>query len=171
MNIALRIAAACEALVDGVGRFAAWFTLALVLLISTNVLLRYAFSYGSVASQELEWHLLAVVALWGVAYTQQAGEHVRVDILYQNYSHRAKLWLDFFTAVFVMLPFALIICWLSLGFVDQAYVNHEISPDPGGLEYRFILKSFITTGFALLVVQSVATAVRIMLRIRSEEKE
>jgi TRAP-type mannitol/chloroaromatic compound transport system permease small subunit len=36
----------------------------------------------------------------------------------------------------------------------------EISPDPGGLTHRWILKSFVTSGFALLALQSLAIALR-----------
>ena len=47
--------------------------LALVLLMSANVLLRYLFSIGSVAAQELEWHLMSPIVLTsslaiGIAY-------------------------------------------------------------------------------------------------------
>ena len=56
---------------------------------AVNVLLRYAFSIGSVWSQELEWHLLAPLVLFGMTYALQQGEHVRVDVFYARYSPRA----------------------------------------------------------------------------------
>ena len=42
------------------------------------------FQQGSVALQELEWHLFALIFLLGAAYTLKHDEHVRVDILYQS---------------------------------------------------------------------------------------
>ena len=51
-----------EALIDAVGRATLYLTLVMIALVATNVLLRYAFSLGSVWAQELEWHLLAAVA-------------------------------------------------------------------------------------------------------------
>lgn len=155
-----RGAAALGAIVDWVGRLAAWLTLALTLLVAANVLLRYAFAYGSVASQELEWHLLAVISLLGISYTLAHGEHVRVDILYQRYAPRTRLWLELVTALAVMLPISVYIAWLSIQFVDQSYAMAEISPDPGGLTHRWVLKGFITLGFALLAVQSLVIAMR-----------
>ena len=71
-----------EWLVDRVGRATAWLALVIVVLMATNVVLRYLFSYGSVWAQELEWHLLAPLILFGIAYALLKGEHVRVDVLY-----------------------------------------------------------------------------------------
>ena len=96
-----RSAAVLNAIVEHAGRVTAWLTLGLTLLVAGNVLLRYAFAYGSVASQELEWHLLAVIALLGISYTLAHGEHVRVDILYQHYSPKTRVWMDFITALLV----------------------------------------------------------------------
>jgi TRAP-type mannitol/chloroaromatic compound transport system permease small subunit len=54
--------------------------------VATNVLLRYAFSVGSVWAQELEWHLLAAVILLGMSHALQRGDNVRVDLFYAGFS-------------------------------------------------------------------------------------
>ena len=46
--------------------------------------MRYLFRSGSVALQELEWHLFAVVILFGASYTLKHGDHVRVDLIYAS---------------------------------------------------------------------------------------
>jgi TRAP-type mannitol/chloroaromatic compound transport system permease small subunit len=155
-----RGAAFLGGIVEYAGRLTAWLTLGLTLLVAGNVLLRYAFAYGSVASQELEWHVLAVISLLGISYTLAHGEHVRVDILYHRYSPRARIWLELVTAVVVMVPMSAYIAWLSVQFVGQSYSMAEISPDPGGLTHRWLLKGFITLGFSLLAVQGLAIAMR-----------
>ena len=76
------VVTAVDRWVDRIGRAASWLTLAIVVLMAGNVLLRYAFSIGSVWSQELEWHLLAPMVLFGMSYALAQGEHVRVDVLY-----------------------------------------------------------------------------------------
>ena len=58
-----RVAQGLDAIVEYCGRVTAWSALAIVLVMATNVLLRYAFSTGSVAMQELEWHLMAPIAI------------------------------------------------------------------------------------------------------------
>src|SRR3546814_11105361 len=45
----------------------------------------------------------------------------------------------------------------------QSYLIGEKSPDPGGLAYRFLLKSMIPIGFLLLLVQSLAATLRALM--------
>ncbi|RLA02298.1 MAG: C4-dicarboxylate ABC transporter permease, partial [Gammaproteobacteria bacterium] len=67
-----------ESITEWVGRTASWLVLALVLLICYDVAMRYLFQQGSVALQELEWHLFALIFLLGSAYTLKHDQHVRV---------------------------------------------------------------------------------------------
>ena len=159
-NPLIKTADAINRFIDWTGVLTAWLCLGLVLLIAVEVILRYTISFGTVWAQELEWHLLAVIALWGISYTQKEDAHVRVDILYQYFSERTKHWIEFLTAVFVMVPISFYVAWLAWGFMIHSYNMGEISPDPGGLEYRFLLKSFVLTGFLLLGIQSIAEALR-----------
>ncbi len=92
-------AARVDHAVERIGHAASWLTLAIVVLMAVNVLLRYAFSIGSVWSQELEWHLLAPLVLVGMTYALQQGEHVRVDIFYARYPARAKAAVDLVAAM------------------------------------------------------------------------
>ena len=67
-----------------------------------NVLLRYAFHTGSVWSQELEWHLMAPICLFGMSYALRHGEHVRVDVLFARFSPRNKHLVEFISALLSM---------------------------------------------------------------------
>ena len=137
-----------------------WLTLVMVLLISGNTLSRYFFNASTVWLQELEWHLLAVVALWGISHMQLRGSQVRVDLFYQHYSARTKLWIEFLTAVLVMLPFSLFVCFLGWKFAAYSWSLAEISPDPGGLAWRWAVKSLVVSGYALLAITAVSIIVR-----------
>ena len=67
------------------------FTVAiLVLLVVYDATARYLFSTGSIALQELEWHLFDVIILLGITYTLRENSHVRVDIFYANNSPKRK---------------------------------------------------------------------------------
>lgn len=157
--------AGIERLVDVVGEWISWLSLVIVALMATNVLLRYLFRTGSVWAQELEWHLLVPLVLFGMSYALRHGDHVRVDILYARFSPRAKLYVDLLSA---LLCFALsvIVIWLSLHYVQQSYVISEQSQDPGGLPYRYLLKALIPAGFTLLLVQSVAVALGCLEKLK-----
>ncbi|AJD52394.1 TRAP transporter small permease subunit [Thalassospira xiamenensis] len=144
-------------IVDFAGWAAALSGLALVLVVGGNVLLRYVFNTGSVAMQELEWHLVSPIALLGMAYGMRHGGHVRVDFLYDRLSDRARAMIDLFSAVLMVILGAAII-WFAIPYVSQSIMMGEGSPDPGGLPYRFLLKAFIPVGFGLLFVQAIAQA-------------
>ena len=153
-----------ERIVDAIGRAAAWLTLAIVVLMAIDVLLRYAFSIGSVWSQELEWHLLAPLVLFGMTYALQKGDHVRVDVLYARYPARAKAAVDLVAAVLAVAMAALVIRY-SIAYVQQSYVIGEISADPGGLTQRWMLKALIPLGFAVFALQAAAQGVSAFLAL------
>lgn len=158
--------AAVDRLVDRIGRAAAWLTLAIALLMASNVLLRYVFSIGSVWAQELEWHLLAPLVLVGMTYALNKGEHVRVDVLYARYSPRGKAAVDMLSAALAV-AISLLIIRYSIQYVGQSYSINEISSDPGGLTHRWMLKALIPLGFGLFAVQAAAQGVAAGIRFKA----
>lgn len=150
--------ASVDRLVDRIGRAASWLTLAIIVLMALNVLLRYAFSIGSVWAQELEWHLLAPLVLFGMTYALNKGEHVRVDVFYARYSKRGQAAVDVVSAVLAAAIAALMVRY-SIGYVGQSFGIGEISADPGGLTHRWLLKALIPIGFALFGLQAAAQGV------------
>jgi len=159
------LAARIEALIDAVGRATLYLALAMIALVATNVLLRYAFSFGSVWSQELEWHLLAAVILLGMSYAIQRGDNVRVDVFYADFGPRLKFFVDLLSGVLMLLIAGLFIK-LSLPYVMQSYSIAEGSPDPGGIPLRWLVKGLIPIGFTLLALQSLAALLRLLLKER-----
>ena len=154
-----------ESFIDWVGRATSWLALAIVVLMATNVILRYLFSYGSVWAQELEWHLLAPLILFGIAYALQKGEHVRVDVAYTHFTAKNKERVNLLAAL-LCLAISVIVIWLSIHYVQQSYVIGEKSSDPGGLTHRWVLKALIPIGFVLLLLQSAAEVAKSWLKLR-----
>ncbi|RYF42070.1 MAG: TRAP transporter small permease subunit [Comamonadaceae bacterium] len=132
---------------------------------AVGVLLRYALSIGSVWAQELEWHLLAPLVLFGMTYALLKGDHVRVDVFYARYPERGKAAVDLFSALLAVAMAGLVIRY-SINFVAQAYAINEISSDPGGLTHRWVLKALIPLGFAFFGLQASAQAVSAALRLK-----
>jgi TRAP-type mannitol/chloroaromatic compound transport system permease small subunit len=161
-----RLADGIDAFIDLVGRIISWVTLFLALVMGANVFLRYGFSLGWIWAQELEWHLLVPIVLFGMSYALRHGEHVSVDILYANFRPRTKIVIQLVSAVLAM-AFALIVVWLSIPYVGQSWSIGEGTANPGGIEYRYIIKSIIPIGFALLFIQSLSQAIRSCIVLRS----
>jgi len=160
----LGLADALDWLIDRIGRITGWCALAIVLVMAFNVLLRYLFRTGSVAMQELEWHLMAPICMLGLSYAILKDGHVQVDILYGRFPERVKRLIDMISAFLVVLVVAILL-YLSLPYVMQSYAVGEKSPDPGGLTHRWILKAMLPVGFLLLVVQSFAALLRAVVRL------
>jgi TRAP-type mannitol/chloroaromatic compound transport system permease small subunit len=165
VSAAGKLADGIDAVIDLVGRVTSWLVLLLALVMGGNVLLRYGFSLGWIWAQELEWHLLVPICLIGMSYALRHGEHVRVDILFASFSPRAKHAVDAVAAALAM-AFSALVIWLSLAYVAQSWSIGEGTANPGGIEYRYVVKSFIPIGFALLFLQSVAQAIQHVLAFR-----
>jgi TRAP-type mannitol/chloroaromatic compound transport system permease small subunit len=161
-----RLAGGIDGFIDFVGRVVSWIALILALVMGANVLLRYGFSIGFIWAQELEWHLLVPLVLIGMSYALRHGEHVRVDILFATFSPRTKQAVELVSAIIAMI-FSIIVIWLSLAYVNQSWSIGEGTANPGGIDYRYVIKSIIPIGFGLLFLQSLSDAIRYALRLRS----
>ncbi len=161
----VKLARGIDRLIDVVGGVFAWSSFLLVVVMATNVLLRYLFSTGSVWAQELEWHLLVPLSLIGIAYAARHGEHVRVDIFFARYPDRVKHLIDLAGhALFVVI--ALLVVMLSWRYVMQSWTLREGSANPGGIDHRYLLKAFLPLGFTLLALQSLSGALKSARRFK-----
>ena len=156
---------------ETIGRAASWLVLAMVLLICYDVTMRYSFNQGSVALQELEWHLFALIFLLGSAYTLKHNNHVRVDILYQSQylSNKHRAMINILGILLFLIPFCVLILITTWPFVENAYYYLEGSPDPGGLPYRYLLKGSILVAFTLLILQGLAELLRNYLILTKQD--
>ncbi len=165
MRGAGRLAGAIDAFVDRVGRATSWLALGLALVMGTNVLLRYGFSIGSIWMQEFEWHIMVPICVFGMSYALLQGEHVRVDVVFQYFSDKAKHLVDVITAILGMLLCVLVIK-LCIPYVYQSWSINEGTANPGGIDHRYIVKGLIPLGFALYFLQSLSEAIKSWLAYR-----
>jgi len=111
---------------------------------------------------DLEWHFFAIMVMIGGTYAYLDDKHVRSDLIYAGLSDSKKKWVDTLGDVFLMMPFAAVMCWLSIGFVMRSYNSSEGS-DYGGMLDRFLIKSAIPIGFAIIFLVILARAIRRLL--------
>ena len=133
-----------------IGKFCSRLSLLLVILVSSDVFLRYVFNFSTASLYELEWHVFAVIFLLGSVYTLHIDEHVRVDVFYNKFSKRNRKLVNLFGNLIFVIPFGIVISYTSIPFVEDSYNILESSPDPGGLPFRFLIKSVITVSFFLV---------------------
>lgn len=138
------------------GYFTAFILSILVLLVVYDATARYLFSAGSIALQELEWHLFDVVILFGIAYTLKENAHVRVDIFYTAYSEKNKALINLISSLIFIFPFSLLIIYIGVEFVELSFSQNETSSNPGGLEYRYLVKALLPLSFVFLSLQALS---------------
>lgn len=143
-----------------VGKFVAWITALVVMVVFVDVVMRYVFKTSFVFTQELEWHLFAFIFLFGAGYTLLKDGHVRVDIFYQRLSAKGKAWVNLLGVLFFLIPGCLMILLTSMKFVQSSFVVMEGSPDPGGIPYRWVLKACIPAGFVLVLLQGLSLGIK-----------
>ncbi len=171
MLILDRLARIIDNISDKIGYLVGWITTGMVLVVFYDTVMRYAFNKGNVALQELEWHLFAMVFLLGAAYTLKQGGHVRVDIIFMNLSKKTKAWIDFLGIFIFLIPFCVMVILSTKGFIMNSWAVREVSPDPGGLGARYLLKAMIPLGFSFLIIQALSEAFKNLMIITGYERE
>ncbi|HEY5681179.1 MAG TPA: TRAP transporter small permease subunit [Pseudomonadales bacterium] len=135
-----------------IGQWASWLWLLLLIVIVTNVTLRYAFGQGRIEFEEIQWHIYAAGFLLGLAYAYQADAHIRVDVLHERFSPRLQAWLELYGIILFLLPFIALILIYAVPFVAISFTQSEVSLAPGGLPMRWLMKAMLPVGFGLLLL-------------------
>ena len=161
-----RLCARLDGINASVGRAAAWLSIPIIVIVILDVVTRRFFTLGSVTLQELEWHLHAVLFLFCAAYAYIDDAHVRVDIFRARLGRTHRAWIELLGAVFFLTPYSIVMVVLGSQFVIDSYLLNEVSDAPGGLPYRFVIKSALPIGFLLLAMQGVSTAMKQVLILK-----
>lgn len=183
MDRLLAASRACDAFVTTVGRWASWLLLPLVAVIIVDVItrkfklltmavesLRAGGAEGAAAFvetyltstkfQDLEWHLHAALFLLCLGFAYARNSHVRIEMLRDRFSLEAKAWIEFVFCIVFLLPYAALVLYNGFDFAQRAFAINEVSAALTGLSHRWIIKSFVPIGMALLLVGLVAVLLR-----------
>lgn len=153
------------------GQTLAWFTLFVVLIQFSVVLMRYVFGVGSIWMQELIVYLHAFLFMLASAYTLSKEGHVRVDIFYREARARTKAYVNLFGATFLVIPVCVLIVLVSWQYVSNSWAIMEGSQETSGIQARFLLKSAII-GFAVQMgLQAYVMIVRSWYALQGDEQE
>ncbi|HCR04496.1 MAG TPA: C4-dicarboxylate ABC transporter substrate-binding protein [Gemmatimonadetes bacterium] len=170
MSFLRRAAAVVDRLNDLMGSATSWLVLAMVLMGAYNALARWATRYvgiplSSNALNEIQWYMFSIIFLLGAAHGLRHDVHVRVDVLRERLVERGRAWIDLFGTTLMLVPFCVLMLWVSWTPVVRSWQVREVSPDPGGLP-RWPIKALLLVCFGLLLLQGLAMAVRQLDTIR-----
>jgi len=158
--------------IDRISKYSGYVSALLVVILSLLVAydagMRYLFSAGSIALQEIEWHLFDMVFLLGLTYALKHDKHVRVDIFFEHYSAQKKAIVQILSMLLLVIPFSLLFLLDALDMTMQSYIQNEVSADPGGLTHRWIIKAVLVLAFVLLIIQALSEILKAYHRIENK---
>ena len=150
-----------------------WLTLVMVLLGAFNVLTRnlgraLGVSLGGTLYIALQTYAYNLIFLLGAAYVFNKDAHVRVDILYTNYSERLKAWVDIVMTFIFLIPFCIMGIYFSWDYVGRSWAQGEININAGGLPV-YPIKTVIIAAFVLLIFQGISEVIKRFAFLRGVE--
>ncbi len=148
------------------GRAVSWLTLAMVILMFGNVVSRYLFNVNLIWQQELVIALHAVIFLSTAGYTLLDDKHVRVDVLYHNFTEKRKAVVNLVATVIFLFPICFAISYYSYDFITSSWQILEGSPEYNGIKGIFLLKTFIWVFSASLFLQGISTILKSSITLR-----
>lgn len=152
---------------DALGKLTAALFILLLFNVFYDVVMRYLFNDVSIGMQELEWHLYATIFLLGIPYTLFKDGHVRVDVIYDNLNNRKQAWIDLLGTIFLLIPFTLLVVKYGVDFTMESFELAERSGDPGGLPYRWLIKSVIPFAFAAISISGIGLILKSIITLIS----
>ena len=163
-----RLVALIDAFNRVTGNAVAWLTLAMVLVTSLVVAMRYLFEFGVIWLQESVTWMHAVVFMLGAAYTLQRDEHVRVDIFYRSMSDKRRALVDALGVLLFVFPLCGFMLYESFDYVVASWSIREVSVNAGGLPYPFVplVKSALLAMPVAVALQGLAMLLASLLRFR-----
>lgn len=153
-----------DALNDRIGVVIRWLTLFMVLVGAVSAVGRYLarsqqWTLNLTPATELQWYFFSIIFLLGAAYGLGHDVHVRVDVMYERFSAKTQAWIDLVGTLLFLIPFSLMMLWVSYPAVLNSWQIREQSTDPGGLA-RYPIKILILVSFMLLILQAVSQLVK-----------
>lgn len=159
MAFLLRLSALIDAITAAIGRSVSWLILVAVLVSAINAVVRKMFDMSSNAWLELQWYLFGAVFLLAAAYTLQKNEHIRIDILSSSWSKRTRDIIDLVLHIIFLVPFSVLMVYLSWSWFWLSYRTGEVSANAGGL-IIWPAKSFVLIGFIMLTAQAFSEIIK-----------
>jgi len=160
-------------IIDGLSEWTAKLCSFLVVVVTIvvvfEVVMRYAFNAPTIWGLELTIYLSCVTYLIGGAYIHSLREHVRVDIIYKQFTLRTRAILDLFTFLLILTVFS-VITWFGVKWAWLALIGGTTS---GSIWSPIIwpMRLIIPLSAFLMVLQGLAMFIRdLNIAVRGKEQ-
>jgi TRAP-type mannitol/chloroaromatic compound transport system permease small subunit len=138
---------------NGFAFLAAPLTGIIALLVLYEVFCRYFINAATSWTAEMESYLQIALVMMGGAYVLNKGGHVRVDVLYRQFSGRKKQWVEILTSLTVLLATSPMV-WFGGGLAWDAWATGQTSSSAAEL-LLWPSMAAVPLGAGLLALQSI----------------
>jgi TRAP-type mannitol/chloroaromatic compound transport system permease small subunit len=156
---------------DATGKTARWLAVALVLLITLEVTMRYVFDAPTMWNFETSLMTGGVMVALAWAYVHRHNSHVRVDVLYSRCSPRSKALIDVIGTLLLFFPLIFLFANTSISQAMEAWRTGETSIETYWYPPLAPFRTVVALGFVLLAFQGIANFVHDLSRLIYRSKE
>lgn len=148
-----------------------WIWLLLIGVVVLNVTMRYLFGEGRIEFEEIQWHLYAIGFLIGLTTCMDTDDHIRVGVFHDRMHPRWQAWIELYGLLLLFFPFVFMVLWYSVPFVRYSFGISEISDAPGGLPFRWAIKSVLAFSMVLLLIAGFSRLLRVSCYLFARPKQ
>ncbi|MBJ7402052.1 MAG: TRAP transporter small permease subunit [Bradyrhizobium sp.] len=159
MQALLKLSSRIDAFTRWTGKRIAWLILLAVIISAVNAIIRKTFDTSSNSWLELQWVLFSIVFLLCAPWTLLDNEHIRIDIVSNAMSKKARNVIDVVGHVFFLAPICIVMIVTGVPFFLRSFEINEQSGNAGGLP-QWPAKALIMIGFAFLLVQGISELIK-----------
>ena len=164
-----RIVSVIDSISEQIGGWGRWLAVALVLVVTYGVIMRYIFSKPNLWPYEVAIMLGSSLYILGLSYTYRYDRHIRVDIIYSHLAPRWKGFIDVIGSLILFFPIMILVSYVSVVWTIDAWVSGERMMETGWYPPAGPLRTVVAIGFIAFTLQGIAQFIRGIHCLRRNE--
>ena len=149
-----------------------WLAFLVVIAEFQIVVLRFVFSYEQTLMSDLVRFWYGSLFLFGSYYALIKDGHVRVDVLYTNFSRKNKAKVNLFGSLILGIPLCLTIFLRGMAckqcVLNQPIINFETSQSTQGMNIKYLMAGFLIIFALTMLIQFLVFSLRSLKIIKEE---
>lgn len=142
------------------GKSVRWLAMILVLVMTTEVVMRYGFNHPTMWAYESSLQLGCAMYALAYCYAQRHDAHVRVDIFYTHLSPRGKATIDVICGLMMFLPVIGLLVSASWVWAIKSWTIQEKMVETYWYPPYYPLRTVVAIGWTMLGLQGLAGILR-----------
>ncbi|MHA1813531.1 MAG: TRAP transporter small permease subunit [Candidatus Thorarchaeota archaeon] len=149
-----------DAISEHTGRASAYLCPALVVILSYEVVMRYAFGHPTMWAHLTSMMVGGSIVCLGLAYTHLHKSHIRIDVIYTKLSRRQRALIDVVLTIVLLVPLLLAFMKTSFTWMIQSWASGEVRTESFWYPPAAPFRTVVFVGWVLFALQCLCQFVR-----------